>query len=172
MKCTPQLELFPKGFGWEPALGEGSSCRHRGVQLAVTPAQLRVESLGGWCSVREQDAVHTLTGWVRIYKQTGEGFTARMDWNSEGHCSSLLPQKGKQKTGFDVFLFLVIRANLDHPLDTEKPAVSLWDWSFVDLIPEESLAVCPLLSPLVLNLNEFRSVNPFISLGIVLYLLF
>lgn len=93
-----------------------------------------------------------------------------MGCNSDGHCSSPLPTKGKKKTGFD-FFFLATRAHLDQPLDF------IWDLQFgfgidhlVDLIPDESLAAFPLLSPLVLSL-KFKSVVLFSSSGTVLYLL-
>lgn len=83
----------------------------------------------------------------------------------------LSPQKGKKKLDL-IFFFLATRAHLDQPLDF------IWDLQFgfgidhlVDLIPDESLAAFPLLSPLVLSLNKFKSVVLFSSSGTVLYLL-
>lgn len=60
-------------------------------------------------------------------------------------------------------------ADMDHRI-TAQMALEITD-HLVDLIPDESLAAHPLFSPLVLNLNKFKSVVLFSSRGTVLYLL-
>lgn len=87
----------------------------------------------------------------------------------------LFPPPPKRGTKLDLiflfYFFLITQAHLEHPLGF------MWDPQFgfgidhlVDLIPAESLVASLLLSPLVINLNKFKSVI-FSSRGTVLYLL-
>lgn len=73
--------------------------------------------------------------------------------------SPFTPKRGTKLDLIFKFFSLITQAHLEHPLDF------MWDPQFgfgidhlVDLIPAESLVASLLLSPLVIDLSNFKSV--------------
>lgn len=114
-----------------PWRGRKSVQAQRRAARLHTPAELRLESPGAWPSMKEPDAVHTLTGWActdRLGKDSPLRWIVTLMVTAP-----LLPPKGK-KTGFDFFfLFLFLPGHSSTSRSPIRfylgPAVWLWDWS-------------------------------------------